>query len=129
MLPVTRIARGGNPYREQYIPTIEFLRPHLGPDTVVIAPAGLGFGLGMNRVVHDESLGYYSHWHPPYIVRNADTEDAATDLAAGVRQMNRANPADIYRHIVTTLEHDYHMIYQKGEFKIFELNSGAAAAN
>jgi 4-amino-4-deoxy-L-arabinose transferase-like glycosyltransferase len=123
-LPALRILHAGNPYREQYVPTVEFLKPRLGPDTVVIAPAGLGFGLGFNHVVHDESLGYYSRRRPPYIVRNADMEDAANDLAGGLRQSNRANPADIYRHIVTTLRNDYHKIFQCGEFKVFELNSG-----
>jgi hypothetical protein len=64
-VPVYRLAHT-NTYRESYLPAVEYLRKHIAAGEVVFGPAGLDFGLGIDHVIHDETLGFYSRKGPIY---------------------------------------------------------------
>jgi len=56
-------------YANSYLPAVEFLRQHAGPNQQVNAACSFGFGYGFDRnLMDDPTLGYYSGRKPDYIV-------------------------------------------------------------
>ena len=58
-----------NDYANSYLPAVEFVRQHAGPNEQVNASCSFGFGYGYDRnLMDDPSLGYYNGRKPEYIV-------------------------------------------------------------
>jgi hypothetical protein len=57
-----------NPYRNQYLPAVEFVKSHTKPGSYVAASTEFGFGFGFDSMRDDMTLGFYNHRKPDAVI-------------------------------------------------------------
>ncbi len=91
-------------YHKQFLPAIEFLEANgAGGTDRIVGPAELWFGLGPRAALLDDMrLGYYSGWHPRWIVTDEFYETAFEGF--------RVDEPVVWRHVQDVLGH-YDKVY------------------
>jgi hypothetical protein len=99
-----------NAYKNEYEPTIQFLRENASEDTVIMGGSHLWFGLGDDyRLIDDARFGCLSGVSPDIIVLDA--------FHRGPSQFTRREP-DVAQCLATLL-HRFQLAAHHGEFRIF----------
>jgi hypothetical protein len=75
-----------DPYHRQYLPVTRFVLEQAAPGDRIVGTTELGFGIGFDRLVDDESLGYYAGKPSPDILI------LSPRYLAWFEQMRRENP-------------------------------------
>jgi 4-amino-4-deoxy-L-arabinose transferase-like glycosyltransferase len=100
-----------NEYQRRYLPTVQVLKQHMKPNSLVMGSADLAFDLGFTRNHIDDSyLGYFTGKRPDLVFVDEIYEEAFD----GAR---RQNP-EIYRHIQEVLK-SYQVVYNESLYKIY----------
>jgi len=102
-----------NSYGRSFAPVVAFLKQTTNPDSVVFASADAGFGLGFDKLIDDNRLGYYSHRIPDFIV----VEEVYLDAFEG----HRIHRPDVDRFVKARLK-EYALIYDHDYYKIYRRN-------
>src|SRR5436853_2442867 len=101
-----------NEYQTTYAPAVSFLKSHMQPSTLIMGSAELGFALGFDaHLVDDSFLGYFSGRRADFIV-----VDEIYALSFQGSQVER--PA-IYAHINKLLHEDYQLVYDQALYRIY----------
>lgn len=101
-------------YRNDYLASIDYLKPRMHPGDVVFGSAELAFELGFDGpVVDDYRLGYRSGRHAAFIVldRNRYQE--------WIPELKTDEPA-AYQYIQDMLAHDYRLVQQDHEYEVYQ---------
>ena len=99
-------------YQTTYAPAADFLKNRLQPSTLIMGSAEMGFALGFDEHLIDDSyLGYYSGKRPDFIV--VDEIYATSFRGSAVER-----PA-IYEHINRMLTEQYKLVYDQGLYRIY----------
>jgi hypothetical protein len=108
-----------NSYRNQYAPTVQFLRERLAsrPGSIV-ADSYFGFDLGLHRVRDDARLGYYSGLRPDYFVKDRWYGFFWTDGFA-------PEEPEVLAYIRNQLSARYTLVFEKGPFYVYERRTGS----
>lgn len=102
-------------YQNSYIPAINYLKSNISSDTSVIGSPQLGFALGFDgKLTDDTSLGYYSGEKPDLIVVGEDYRLAFNNF--------RVSRNDVYQHIANCLRTEYKPVYDKDDITIYARN-------
>jgi 4-amino-4-deoxy-L-arabinose transferase-like glycosyltransferase len=102
-----------DPYGERYMPTIEFLQREVPPDATIFGSSELGFHLGFDRrLVDDTVLGYRSGRRADYIVVDDRYTQWFHDILSG-------RPA-IQQHILRLLTTEYDKVYENPGFTVYK---------
>lgn len=115
-----------NTMQQGYAPTVAFLKERTTPQTLIMASGDLGFGLGFDRnLVDDTRLGYYTGLRPDVIV----VEEIYGENFKGWR----TSEPPLADHIARTLA-QYDLVFDRGGYQIYfskqsagRLASGAQA--
>jgi 4-amino-4-deoxy-L-arabinose transferase-like glycosyltransferase len=100
-----------NTYRQGYAPAVAFLQTRTTPQTVIMATGDMGFGLGFDRnLLDDTRLGYYTGIRPEVIV----VEEIYAENFKGWRT---SEPA-LAEHVARTLAH-YDVVFDRGGYQIY----------
>jgi hypothetical protein len=75
-----------DPYHRQYLPVTRFVLEQAAPADRIVGTTELGFGIGFDRLVDDESLGYFAGKPSPDILI------LSPRYLAWFEQMRRENP-------------------------------------
>jgi 4-amino-4-deoxy-L-arabinose transferase-like glycosyltransferase len=99
-------------YQTTYALAADFLKHQLRPSTLIMGSAEMGFALGFNEHLIDDSyLGYYSGKRPDFIV--VDEIYATSFRGSAVER-----PA-VYDHINRLLTEQYRLVYDQGLYRIY----------
>lgn len=110
-----------NSYAKSYVPVIDFLRGGLQPNSTIVGPASLGFGLGFPRtLVDDVRLGYLSGKRPDYIA-------VSTEYEWVFRDYRRRDP-ELYQFIQRRLNDEYRKVYDSAGWQIYRLAGSRAGS-
>jgi hypothetical protein len=103
-----------NPYRNTYLPAIAYLREHAGSNATIIGTGELGFALGFDANLRDDSaLGFYSGRKADFIVLDERAyKQSLLSYAAKVPELDR-----YVRHI---LADEYHRVYDGPFYEIYQ---------
>jgi 4-amino-4-deoxy-L-arabinose transferase-like glycosyltransferase len=102
-----------NTYRNLYQPVIAFLQSGSGPDTSIIGPSGLAFGLNFSPQFKDDiRMGYYSGHRPKFIVIN---EEYARSF-----EESRAKNAELTRYINDLLSREYKKVFENDGYTVYQ---------
>jgi 4-amino-4-deoxy-L-arabinose transferase-like glycosyltransferase len=100
-----------NTMRQGYAPAVAFLREHTTPQTLIMASGDIGFGLGFDRnLVDDTRLGYHTGVRPEVIV----VEEIYGENFKGWRASEPALAA----HVARTLA-GYDLVHDAGGYQIY----------
>ncbi|HEX8068916.1 MAG TPA: hypothetical protein VF546_03125 [Pyrinomonadaceae bacterium] len=100
-----------NTYRQGYAPAVAFLRERTTPQTLVMATGDMGFGLGFDRALADDTrLGYYTGLRPDVIV----VEEIYAENFKGWRTTEPA----LADHVARTLAR-YDLVFDRGGYQIY----------
>ena len=105
-----------NGYGRSFAPAIAFLKQKTKSDSVVFASADMGFGLGFDKLIDDNRLGYDSHKSPDFIV----VEEVYLDAFEG-HHIHR--PA-VDQFVKARLK-EYTLIYDHAYYKMYGRNQAA----
>jgi hypothetical protein len=101
-----------NPYRNTYMPVVNYLKAHADEKTLIMGSSELGFELGFfnGRLIDDVRLGHNSGKRPGLIVvdRRYETFFDWLRVEPGVRP-----------HIDRLLAEDYRLVFRQDSFKIY----------
>ena len=101
-----------NKYRRTYLPTAVFLKAHAGPQDLVVGEPEMGFALGFDSDLLDDSrLGYYSHVNPSFIV-------VGENYRGAFERFQRESP-ETYQYITTLLQTKFRPVFQNDAYTIF----------
>jgi 4-amino-4-deoxy-L-arabinose transferase-like glycosyltransferase len=99
-------------YRRTYLPATAFLKAHAEPQDLVVGEPEMGFALGFDSDLLDDSrLGYYSHVNPSFIV-------VGENYRGAFERFQLDSPAT-YQYVTTLLQTKYHPVFQNDEYTIF----------
>ncbi|MEO8129106.1 MAG: glycosyltransferase family 39 protein [Bryobacteraceae bacterium] len=103
-----------NPYRETYLPAVAFLREHAGRTATIIGSGELGFELGFDGNLRDDSsLGFYSGRKADFVVVD---ERAYKESMLGYAV--KAPALDVYvKHL---LSEEYTRVYDGPFYQIYQ---------
>ncbi|HEY1341842.1 MAG TPA: glycosyltransferase family 39 protein [Bryobacteraceae bacterium] len=105
-----------NTYRNQYFATVEYLRSHARPDSLIMASGEFGFDFGFDaNVIDDVRLGYFTGKSPEFYVKN----EWYGDWLHGAETRDPA----VYRHVRDTLAADYREVYRNREYTVYRRES------
>jgi hypothetical protein len=100
-----------NTMQQGYGPAVAFLREHTTPQTTIMASGDIGFGLGFDRnLLDDTRLGYYTGIRPDVIV----VEEIYGENFKGWRE---SEPA-LADHVARTLA-EYDLVRDQGGYQIY----------
>jgi hypothetical protein len=103
-----------NPYRNRYLPALEFVRAQAESGKTVMASTEMALGLNYAYSVTDDyRLGYRSAKHPDVIVVDEGRYQPWIELLAG-------QDAGNYAYIQDILAHQYRLVYDRPGYKIYE---------
>jgi 4-amino-4-deoxy-L-arabinose transferase-like glycosyltransferase len=109
-----------NEYRASYAPAADFLKRRMQPSTLVMGSAEMGFALGFNEHLIDDSfLGYYSGKRPDFIV--------VDEIYAESFQGSQLQRPAIYAHINRLLTTEYKLVYDRAFYRIYALADASLA--
>jgi 4-amino-4-deoxy-L-arabinose transferase-like glycosyltransferase len=99
-------------YRKDFVPVIEFLKANKAGETApIVGPSELWFGLGPRAALLDDMrLGYYSGWHPRWIVTDEFYDDA-------FRNFQWREPL-VWSHVQRVLGH-FDKVFSTKEFTVY----------
>ncbi|MBI3012224.1 MAG: glycosyltransferase family 39 protein [Elusimicrobia bacterium] len=103
-----------NDYWKKYRPDIEAARRIIPEDGKIFANAEVAFGLGLNRVLHDSTLGYFNHQKRPYLL--------VDDLYETLWKWYSTDRPYVYAHVAEALK-NYKLVYQGNFYKIYQQKS------
>ncbi len=107
-----------NDMHTSYLPAAHFLEAKTNRADLILAGSEFGFALGFDRnIVDDNEFTYYSRKQPKYIM-------LGNGYRAALAGSNAKHP-EIYRYFEDLIARKYHRVYSRGEYEIFERNSGA----
>lgn len=110
-----------NEYRASYAPATDYLKSHMQPSTLIMGSAELGFALGFNEhLVDDSFLGYYSGKRPDFVV--------VDEIYAESFQGSQVERPAIYAHIDRLLTTQYKLVYDQSFYRIYALADPPPAA-
>ncbi len=99
-------------YRRTYLPATAFLKAHAEPQGLVVGEPEMGFALGFDSNLLDDSrLGYYSHVTPSFIV-------VGENYRGAFERFREESPAT-YRYVTTLLQTQYRPVFQNDAYTIF----------
>jgi 4-amino-4-deoxy-L-arabinose transferase-like glycosyltransferase len=108
-----------NTMQQGYAPAVAYLREHTTPQTSIMASGDLGFGLGFDRnLLDDTRLGYYTGIHPDVIV----VEEIYSENFKGWRT---SEPA-LADYVTRTLA-QYELVFDRGGYQIYFAKQPASA--
>jgi hypothetical protein len=100
-----------NTYGQGYAPAVAFLKEHTTPQTTIMASGDIGFGLGFDRdLLDDTRLGYYTGVRPEVIV----VEEIYGENFKGWR----ASEPALADHVARTLA-GYDPVFDQGGYQIY----------
>jgi hypothetical protein len=98
-------------YHRLFLPAMSFLRDHSTPEDTILADAVVGFELGFDRRVTDDTwLGYKTGSRPDWLV-------ITPVYASMIESMPQVHP-DVYRHVVQLLD-QYRLVFQNEGYRIY----------
>jgi hypothetical protein len=104
------IARDTNGTR--YRPVVDYLRRYAGPQDLIMGSAELGYGLGFESNISDDTeLGYRTGKRGAFIV--------VEERYRGFHDWYRRNSPDVYRHIQRLLEEEYQPVFRNSSYTIY----------
>lgn len=104
-------------WRNVYDPVVAYVQQHSSPDSLIIGPAELTFGLGMNANLKDDArLGYGTGWSPDLIVSN---EFYVFDYF-------RQHEPSVYAFIQNRLTNQYRLVYTRDKYAVYAKRSDLA---
>lgn len=115
LLQVSWIAYGirRDSYHTAYLPAVQYLKQHAGPNDLIFAVSELAFGLGFYGNLRDDStLGYFTGKRAAYIV----VEEPGYGEA--FRGFAKINPA-LGRYVRNILKEDYQEVYTNSVYGIY----------
>lgn len=99
-------------HRTSYMPAVNFLKNNSDETTLIMGSAELGFELGFDgNLVDDTRLGYDSGKRPDLIVVDEVYKDA-------FRGKQLHNP-EIYEHITRRLTEEYERVYNHANYEVY----------
>jgi hypothetical protein len=99
-----------NTWRNIYNPVVAYVQQHSSGDSLIIGPAELTFGLGLNANLKDDSrLGYGTNWSPDLIVKNEFYEF----------DYFRQHDPLVYAFIENRLTNEYHSVYERDKYTVY----------
>jgi hypothetical protein len=103
-----------NPYRNTYLPAIKYLREHAGSNATIIGTGELGFALGFDANLRDDSaLGFYSGRKADFIVLDERAyKQSLLSYAAKVPELDR--------YVRRILADEYHPVYDGPFYEIYQ---------
>ncbi len=103
-----------NPYKNTYLPAIAFLRGHAGGAATIIGSGELGFALGFDGNLRDDSsLGYYSGRKADFVVLD---ERAYKQSILGYA----AKAPDLDAYVKGLLANEYRRVYDGPFYEIYQ---------
>ena len=100
-------------YHKSYLPMAEFLQRTAAPNDMILASSELGFALGFDRnIVDDSGFTYFSGKSPEFIV-----------IGDGYRpfiEHDRRTRPKVYHHLRNMLEQNYTLVYSHAGYDIYE---------
>jgi hypothetical protein len=100
-----------NTYQKSYQPVAEFLRQNAFDGALMMGSAELGFELGFDRnLIDDSRLGYHTGKRPDLVVVDEIYEDAISGL--------RVKDPSAYQHVMAILG-EYPLIYEYGHYRVY----------
>lgn len=107
-----------NTWHNTYDPVVAYVRQHSYPDSLIIGPAELTFGLGTNANLKDDTrLGYGTDWSPELIVQN---EFYQFDYF-------REHEPRVYEFIENRLANEYRPVYVREKYIVYARRWNAPA--
>jgi 4-amino-4-deoxy-L-arabinose transferase-like glycosyltransferase len=101
-------------YQTTYAPAADFLKHRLQPSTLIMGSAEMGFALGFDEHLIDDSfLGYYSGKRPDFIV--------VDEIYATSFRGSRVERPAVYDHIDRLLSEQYKLVYDQALYRIYAL--------
>lgn len=98
-------------YSHRFLPAVNFLKAHLGQNSMIMGSSELGFELPFEQVIDDYRLGFYSHKNPQFIVVEPNYQGAFLDFVEAEPQ--------VYQHIQRLLRTEYRIVYDDGYYSIY----------
>jgi 4-amino-4-deoxy-L-arabinose transferase-like glycosyltransferase len=105
-----------NPYKNTYLPAIAFLREHAGSTASIIGSGELGFELGFDKNLRDDSsLGYFTGRKPDFVV--IDENAYKQSLASYATKLPKLD-----NYVKQILTEQYHRVYDGPFYEIYQRN-------
>ncbi len=94
-------------YRNRYLPAVDYLKQHAGPNSLIVGSGELAFDLGFEgRVLDDCRLGFTSKKVPDFIVLEAHYRMFWFSYLA-------ENEPATFRYMIDLLNNDYELVYDQ----------------
>jgi 4-amino-4-deoxy-L-arabinose transferase-like glycosyltransferase len=105
-----------NPYKNVYLPAVAFLREHAGSTASIIGSGELGFELGFDKNLRDDSsLGYFTGRKPDFIV----LDESAYKQSLGSYATKLPKLDDYVKQV---LSQEYRRVYDGPFYEIYHRN-------
>jgi len=102
-----------NVYENQFLPAARFLTQPARDGKVIMASAELGFGIGFDSKLTDDTLmGYHTQLRPDFIVQESNW--------TGIMEIFRTERPAVFAHMKRLLEDEYQVVYDQNGYKIWE---------